>query len=568
MTACPKTNQTPGAPARAAAAQAAVPATDVDGAQESGTQKGLAAWYHALDGLLAYGRARLGLDPADTDWARNQVLALFGLSSYPTGQDGFVGGLSELGGADSETAGPDEITSPAGPGAVLRALDDAAHAAGLYDAGDDERFDDLYMGLLTPRPSVLQKRFERVRREDGPMAAMGDFYRSCCAFDYVKKERLDRNIRFTSHGLVITINLAKPEFATQAKAAAGNAVSGGYPSCTICHENEGFAGRDKRTLRTIPLTLGGQPWFWQFSPYGYFEQHGICVNRRHTPMHVSRETFVHLLDFVDQFPGYFLGCNAALPRIGGSVLAHDHYQGGLERLPMHTAHAWATLIPDGTTGQGEDPGDGRSPRTIVEILDWPGTAVRVVSRSRQDIIDVSERIRAAWADYSDPAQGIACRDASGARQSSLSPACVITDRGYEMNLIFRNNAVSEEYPEGVFHAHPQYFAVKHEPIGLIEAQGLFILPARLIRQLRELEGVLLSGAPLPDDLVAFRPQWDELVPVVGQLRQDGDATEEAVRQSVREELGSVCYRILENTAVFKNKSDTLEFLERIGFNRI
>ena len=588
------------ASAATAAGEAVMTTASTSDARVSGSQEGLAAWYHALDGLLAYGRARLGLDPADTDWARNQVLALFGLSSYPTGEDGFIGGLPGPQDAGSETTGPDVRTSPAGmpaevpavpdvpagPGVVLRALDDAAHAAGLYDAADDERFDDIYMGLLAPRPSVLQKRFERVWREDGPMAAMEDFYRSCCAFDYVKKERLDRNIRFTSHGLVITINLAKPEFATQAKAAAGNAVSGGYPSCTICHENEGFAGRDKRTLRTIPLTLGGQPWFWQFSPYGYFEQHGICVNRRHTPMHVSRETFVHLLDFVDQFPGYFLGCNAALPRIGGSVLAHDHYQGGLERLPMHTADAWATLMPDRRTDRSGDSGDRTgeamsgaagtlpngvadgSPRTIVEILDWPGTAVRVVSRSRQDIIDVSERIRAAWADYSDPALGIACRDASGARQSSLSPACVITDRGYEMNLIFRNNAVSEEYPEGVFHAHPQYFAVKHEPIGLIEAQGLFILPARLIRQLRELEGALLSGAPLPDDLAAFRPQWDELVPSVEKLRQGGGATEEAVRQAMRDELGSVCHRILENTAVFKNKADTLGFLERIGFSRV
>ncbi len=242
---------------------------------------------------------------------------------------------------------------------------------------------------------------------------------------------------------------------------------------------------------------------------------------------------------------------------------------------MHTAPAWATLVPDqeasgmpgdragtatdGTAGAQTGRDTGRPAHTIVEILDWPGTAVRVVSRSRQDIIDISERIRAAWADYSDPAQGIAARDASGARQSSLSPACVITDRGYEMNLIFRNNAVSEEYPEGVFHAHPQYFAVKHEPIGLIEAQGLFILPARLIRQLRGLEGALLSGAQLPDDLAAFRPQWDELVPAVAKLRHGGGATEETVRQAVRDELGSVCHRILGNTAVFKNKADTLGF---------
>ena len=216
------------------------------------------------------------------------------------------------------------------------------------------------------------------------MAAMQWFYDYCVANNYVKRAQLDRNPRFDSHGLTVTINLAKPEFKNMKKAAAGNAVSGGYPKCTICHENEGFAGRDKRTLRTLPVTLGGESWFWQFSPYGYFDQHGICVNTDHTPMHVDRDTFGHLLDFVDRFPGYFLGCNAALPRIGGSVLAHDHYQGGGELLPMHKAATWAAFtLAD-------------YPDAVVEILDWPGTAVRVVSKNRQSIIDVSDIIREAW----------------------------------------------------------------------------------------------------------------------------------------------------------------------------
>ena len=172
-------------------------------------------------------------------------------------------------------------------------------------------------------------------------------------------------------------------------------MAGGYPSCTICHENEGFAGRDKRTLRTVPVTLGGEPWFWQFSPYGYFHQHGICVNTEHTPMHVDRDTFGHLLDFVDRFPGYFLGCNAALPRIGGSVLAHDHYQGGGEHLPMHKAAAWATFHMNGY------------PDAVVEILDWPGTAVRVVSRNRDAIVEISDMIRLAWQQFDDSAANIA-----------------------------------------------------------------------------------------------------------------------------------------------------------------
>ena len=351
-------------------------------------------------------------------------------------------------------------------------------------------------------------------------------------------------------GTQVLINLAKPEFKNMKKAAAGNSVAGGYPSCTICHENEGFAGRDKRTLRTVPVTLGGEPWFWQFSPYGYFHQHGICVNTEHTPMHVDRDTFGHLLDFVDRFPGYFLGCNAALPRIGGSVLAHDHYQGGGEHLPMHKAAAWATFHMNGY------------PDAVVEILDWPGTAVRVVSRNRDAIVEISDMIRLAWQQFDDSAANIASHDADGNRQSAVSPSAIITDRGYEMSLIFRNNAVSSEYPEGVFHAHPEFWPIKQEPIGLIEAQGLFILPGRLVDQLAQLENALAEGQPLPASVSEFTLEWDELTAAL-----NGNRDRAAIHQAVHEELGSVCERILGNTAVFKTKEQTVAFLAELGLTR-
>ena len=407
---------------------------------------------------------------------------------------------------------------------------------------------DIVMGLLCASPADLDDRFRLVEHRDGGMAAMQWFYDYCVANNYVKRSQLDRNPRFDSHGLTVTINLAKPEFKNMKKAAAGNAVAGGYPKCTICHENEGFAGRDKRTLRTLPVTLGGESWFWQFSPYGYFDQHGICVNTDHTPMHVDRDTFGHLLDFVDRFPGYFLGCNAALPRIGGSVLAHDHYQGGGELLPMHKAAAWTSLTLAGY------------PDAVVEILDWPGAAVRVVSKNRQSIIDVSDIIREAWVGYDDAANGIASHDADGNRQSALSPSVIVTERGYEMSLIFRNNAVSDEYPEGIFHAHPEYWPVKQEPIGLIEAQGLFILPGRLVGQLGIVEEALAEGRDLPDEVSEFSLEWGELAETLA-----GNRDREAIRQAIHDELGSVCYRILGNTAVFKQKATTQTFLESLGF---
>ena len=550
-----------------AASAEAVPADD---------RSALAAVYASIDALIDFAGRNLDLDPRDADWTRNNIFALFGLDSYQaeaasasvpsderaTGDasshsapsdEGAVGEADWGRESSRDSIGKSISESFAYPDALLADFRAAAIAAGLFDTDEGPVYADIIMGLLSQRPSYVEDRFTVIELdgetdgESGGMTAMHWFYRYCVANNYVKKAVLDKNPRFDSHGLVITINLAKPEFKNMKKAAAGNSVAGGYPKCTICHENEGFAGRAKRTLRTIPVTLGGEPWFWQFSPYGYFHQHGICVNTQHTPMHVDRDTFVHLLDFVDRFPGYFLGCNAALPRIGGSVLAHDHYQGGGELLPMHKAAAWATFaVPD-------------FPDTVVEILDWPGTAVRVVSPSRGHIVEVSDRIREAWVNYDDPQQGIASHDADGNRQSALSPSAVITDRGYEMSLIFRNNAVSEEYPEGIFHAHPEFWPIKQEPIGLIEAQGLFILPGRLVDQLGKLEAALAAGVPLPEDCAEFHRQWDEIT-----AKLDGSRDPETIHAAVEDELGSVCERILGNTAVFKDKHTTAQFLRDLG----
>ena len=290
--------------------------------------------YASIDALIDYALAHLDLDPRNADWTRNQIFALFRLDSYPgpkttTSAASVSDVVQDIVGSRSQAPYGEKTPDP-----LLAAFRAAATTAGLFKPEEGPAYADTIMGILSANPADLDDRFLLVEHRDGGMAAMQWFYDYCVANNYVKRAQLDRNPRFDSHGLTVTINLAKPEFKNMKKAAAGNAVAGGYPKCTICHENEGFAGRDKRTLRTLPVTLGGESWFWQFSPYGYFDQHGICVNTDHTPMHVDRDTFGHLLDFVDRFPGYFLGCNAALPRIGGSVLAHDHYQGGGELLPM------------------------------------------------------------------------------------------------------------------------------------------------------------------------------------------------------------------------------------------
>ncbi|WEV74948.1 galactose-1-phosphate uridylyltransferase [Bifidobacterium sp. ESL0800] len=487
--------------------------------------------YDLIDALLGFARVNLGLAAEDVDWARNRVLELFGLASYVPGD------------VEAPAEGPAGFADPS---RLLHRLCVSLDALGLADSYSEEDVDDMVMGALSARPSTLRKRFRKVEASQGAMNAMDWFYRYCVANTAVKKAQLDRNPRFESHGLIITINQAKPEFKNMKKARSGNSVSGGYPRCTICHENEGFAGRDKRTLRTIPVELGGAPFFWQFSPYGYFHQHGICVNMEHTPMHVDRTTFGNLMDFVDRFPGYFLGCNAALPRIGGSVLAHDHYQGGGELMPMHKAQAWKRMGVPGLD------------KVQVEILDWPGTAIRVVSRSREAIVEVADTIRRGWEGYDNAGLDILAKGKDG-RQSAVSPSVCLTLRGYEMNLILRNNAVSSQYPEGIFHVHPQFWAIKQEPIGLIEAQGLFVLPGRLIGQLSALEQALVEGRPLPQEESEFAFEWNEL-----QEGLRGPRTAGNVHAAVRDELGSVCRRILANTAVFKHKEDTMGFLEGLG----
>lgn len=478
--------------------------------------------YESIDRLVDFAKRKLGLTEKNFDYVRNGVLGILGLAFPYTGAEAGATPVNELLG---------DFT--------VRAV-----SAGIFAAEDAEKYCDAVMGELSIPPHALEEVFTYLERKESGDSAMTMLYNYCVNNNYVKKAQLDKNPRFDIDGLTVTINKAKPEFRDAKKAAAGNAVGGGYPACSICHQNEGFGARGKRTLRTVDITLGGQKWFWQFSPYGYFYKHGIAVNYEHIPMHVDKATFIRLMDFADRFPRFFIGCNAALPRIGGSVLAHDHYQGGGEILPLHKAGA-VYKIKDAATG------------ATVEVLDWPGTAVRVVSRKRETITDVSDRIRAAWVEFDAPELGIIHADNDGVH-NAVSPTVVKTRRGYEMTIILRSNITSEEYPDGVFHAHPEFHVIKKESIGLIEAQGLFILPGRLEKELGEIVECICAERPLPEHLKDFEFIYGEILNIAGDKRGKAD-----VENAVKQELGSVCYRILQNTAVFKDKKQTKAFLDPI-----
>ena len=478
-----------------------------------------------IDKLVCYARKNLGLSAENEIYARNAVLDVLGSPDYA-----FTG----------------ETCTDTAPDMLLGELASVCGEEGIFTGDEREEYADKVMGALTLSPSEIRRRFTR-RLKVNSKSATDWFYSYCVKNDYVKKSRLDKNPRFEEGGLVITINKAKPEFRDPKKAASGNSVKGGYPKCAICRENEACPVRNKRTLRTVDLMLDGEKWFWQYSPYGYFYQHGIAVNCEHTPMHVDRSTFVKLTDFVDMFPHYFIGCNAPLPRIGGSVLAHDHFQGGGEILPMHMAGAYKLLARGGFDG-------------VAEILDWPGTVIRVVSKDKKALADVCEEIRKKWVDFADESLGIIPYDEQGAH-NAVSPTVVKTGRGYEMSVILRSNVTSEKYPDGVFHAHPEFHVIKKESIGLIEAQGLFILPGRLENELRALEGFMERGEKLPAEYAAFNLVFDEAEAIFKGGEKDAHA-------AIKKELGSICSRILENTAVFKDKNLTVKFMEDLGFKII
>ena len=484
--------------------------------------------YRSIDALIDYAERQLNLDRKNEDFVRNGIFRLLGLQEF------------------SDATGEKCLDTK--PDSALKRFVDACVKTGVFEKEDASYFCDGVMGELMMSPKDVQSGFDAILNTHGSTDAMQWFYDYSVKGDYVKKSQLDKNPRFDSEGLVVTINKSKPEFRDPKKAASGNATKGGYPKCSICHENEGFAGRQKRTLRTVDITLGGQKWFWQFSPYGYFNQHGIAVNYEHIPMHVDRQTFGRLMDFVDTFPNYFIGCNAALERIGGSVLAHDHYQGGGEILPMHKAKAAYTLR------------SAKHPNAQVEVVDWAGTVVRVVSHERAEIEEIGDAIREKWVNYTDVEKQIVPVDGKGVH-NAISPTVVKTARGYEMSIILRSNITSEIYPDGIFHAHPEFHIIKKESIGLIEAQGLFILPGRLEAELDQIETLIAEGKPLTEELADFALVYNEVKERLGSTR-----SKKKVHEAMQRELGDICNRILDNTAVFKEKTETVQFLKDLGFS--
>lgn len=495
----------------------------------------------AAQGLADYAAAH-GLTGADDRvWAYNAILECVGATG-PAPAPGWVLGTPAPGDAFDLDA-------------TLAAISEAAVANGVADdtASGRDRASCRVMGLLMPRPSQVSAHFHELAAHD-PKAATDWFYQLCCDAGYVRRSAIARNVKWSTPtrwgDLEITINLSKPEKDPREIAAAGVAANDGekYPACQLCIENEGYPGRAasapggahpaRQNLRIVPLELGGERWGLQYSPYAYFNEHCIAMSAHHRPMHIDRATLGCLLDFVDTVPHYFIGSNADLPIVGGSILSHDHFQGGAHEFPMMRAATAETFAM------------AAHPNVGGEVLEWPLSVLRLTAASRDELLGACVHVIDAWRSWSDVAAGVIAHDEDGMPHNTVTPVIRRVGERYEAYLALRCNVTTSEHPLGVFHPHAEYHHIKRENIGLIEVMGLAILPPRLVPELEAVRGHLLAGdldALEADELTASHATWARDV----YARRAAELTPEGALDVLHEEVGAVFGRVLENAGVFK-----------------
>jgi len=431
--------------------------------------------------------------------------------------------------------------------AVLDELMDDAHARGVLAENSivyRDLFDTELMGRLTPRPAQVVDKFQSLCAQD-PVKATDWYYQFSQDTNYIRRDRIAKDMQWkapTEYGeLDITINLSKPEKDPKAIAAARNLPASNYPQCLLCTENEGYAGRvnhpARQNHRIVPITINHSPWFLQYSPYVYYNEHCICLNSQHIPMVIDRACFGKLLDFVRQFPHYFVGSNADLPIVGGSILAHDHFQGGRYTFAM----AKAPIETPFTFPGFEDVEAG--------IVKWPMSVVRIASENSERLVDLADRILTAWRGYTDE-QAVIYAETDGVPHNTITPIARMRDGKFELDLVLRNNLTTEEHPLGLYHPHAELHHIKKENIGLIEVMGLAVLPARLKEELAAVADALVSGADLQtNELTEKHADWAE------GFQGKYTITAENALEIVQKETGLVFAQVLEHAGVYKRTEE-------------
>ncbi len=493
---------------------------------------------HSINRLINFAIQKQLMNDQDRYYAANRLIDLLHVSEYVSEED-----IQEM----LPTATP-----------ILEEILDYAVEQGLIEDTQEERdaFDTRVMDCVMPRPSTVIRRWEDDYARS-PKAATDEYYKMSIASNYIRKDRVDKNICWktkTQYGdLDVTINLSKPEKDPRDIAKAKEIKSVSYPKCLLCRENEGYAGHPgwpaRNTHRLIPVRLSGHRWFMQYSPYTYYNEHCIVLNRKHVPMKVSRRTFENLLDFVTILPHYFLGSNADLPIVGGSILSHDHYQGGRYTMPMALAP-----VEKYYTISGYD-------NIKIGRVKWPMSVLRLSSASsddRDEIVDLADKILNIWRGYSDPSQEILAAS-DGEPHNTITPIARKRGAGYELDLVLRNNRTTKEYPLGIFHPHQEVHHIKKENIGLIEVMGLAVLPARLKDEMGEVREQLLAGTEDISGMesIAKHADWYKQVRAAHpEIKKDN------VDQILKDEIGKVFEQVLVDAGVFKRTMEGMNAFDK------
>ena len=472
--------------------------------------------------LAAYG-LKTGLITADDRiFAINSILAALGLDDYE----------------EPENIPDMELEE------ILKGLLDFACSKNIIADSIAYRdlFDTKLMACLTPRPSEVIARF-KADYAVSPVTATDNYYKLSRDTDYIRRYRIAKDIKWkteTEYGeLDITINLSKPEKDPKAIAAAKNAKQSGYPKCLLCPENVGYAGRlnhpARQNHRIIPVDICGEPWGFQYSPYVYYNEHCILFNTKHTPMVIDKKAFAKLFDFVSKFPHYFIGSNADLPIVGGSILSHEHFQGGNYTFAM----AKANIEKEYKIKGFEDVTVGR--------VKWPMSVIRLRSADTGRLVELADMILTKWRGYTDEAAFIFA-ETDGEPHNTITPIARKNGDMYELDLVLRNNITTQEHPLGVYHPHAELHHIKKENIGLIEVMGLAVLPARLKNEMQQLADVLVTkgvSAVRTDPVLEKHADWAE------KFCTERDVNADNVHEVIRDEIGKVFAKVLEHAGVYK-----------------
>lgn len=491
--------------------------------------------YEGIDKLVSYGIMTGLIKQGDAIYVRNRLLTKLGLDSY-----------EETGAVCSSIEELDEI---------LDSLVDYAAENGLLENNSivyRDIFDTELMDTLTPMPSVVAEKFEELYKES-PIKATDYFYKLSCDTNYIRRGRIKKDVKWiapSKYGdIEITINRSKPEKDPKAIAAAKLQKQSSYPKCQLCVENEGYGGRvnhpARQNHRIIPIDICGQKWGFQYSPYVYYNEHCIVFNSEHVPMVIDRSAFAKLLDFITRFNHYIVGSNADLPIVGGSILTHEHFQGGNHVFAMHRAKSEKFYSIAGF----ED----------IEIsrLEWPMSVIRLKGTDKDKLVELSDKILTSWRGYTDE-EAFIYAETDGTPHNTITPIASMADGKYVMDLVLRNNITTEEHPLGVYHPHAELHHIKKENIGLIEVMGLAVLPSRLVEELEALAEGIINGSDLEaDPRTAAHAEWAKKV-----VAEHSELNADNVREILREEVGKVFVTVLEHAGVYKRDESGMKAFDR------